>query len=77
MTTHWKTFHITPQQTIRQLASYWQSSVHAFGRRNYVFDTSSIGKIETDLPLSVLHTLFRFAGVPWQDCVTDTKTGNL
>lgn len=71
----WKTFNITSVQAVRQLESCWGSSKRAWGKRNYVFDTTTnVGDIETNLPFVALRDLFRFAGVPWQDCVTDTVT---
>jgi hypothetical protein len=72
----WKTFYITSGDAFGRLQGVWQSTTET--RKNgksYIMQfEDGIGMIETDVPVSILKSLFRIAHVRWQDYVSDTKS---
>lgn len=73
----WKTFFIPSDDDFNYLSSAWQSSCDAWGDKRYVmYFEPGIGLVETNLPLTALRALFRFADIKWHDYVSDTKPTN-
>lgn len=68
----WKTFYISGTNNIGWLRSCLQSFPHPEHTAR-IESYPGGGILETDLSISSLRKLFRFAGVAWQQYITDTK----
>jgi hypothetical protein len=67
----WKTFYLESGGAYHEIESVWQSWSRSSPKHKMVFEGG--GVIQTNVPVSELRDIFRYADVRWVDYVSDVE----